>query len=631
MIKLYASVAFDIALDKTFDYIIPEHLAGQVRTGIRVRAPFGPREAVGIVTDIHDSADTKFKLKEIKKIIDQSPMFGRDLVPLARYIKANYSGTQGQILFSLIPSFYSLTDTAPKQIKNTFTEEEKAEITKFTEQNPVSLIKGEGHAGKKTTALKYAAYFSLSGQSLILAPDVISAENLAKRFETEYGVRPYIWHSKVLASKKREHISALLKSENCVTVGTRSAALLPFTNLKFTAVTDEEDSDYKQEENKPYFHARDIMLFRSKAFGSSIMFASRTPSLELWKMAREGYVKVFDRPAASGHFIRVSVTPKGGEKAKTISDILLSDITSALSQNKNSLLILNRKSAAETYACLNCGLLVTCSKCSTPMVLNEAELMCPKCMHKSTLEQKCPKCSNVIFQPKATALTKVISELKKTIKGVNIIKIDSAALAKDAELMRYAREAKGSVIIGTNIALKALENKNDIQTIAVLDADMELNSPNFRSSEEMMQMLFAARSVLQTSKDSSLVIQTDKQDAAIFNAAVHGDYAAFAKDELEFREAFAFPPYVDVIKITLAAKDIKDVDTVAEMIKNEARALANTETTDPVKCGKKTDKLKKKYLLMKTVSRERAVKFLESLNLPKTVKMQIITDPYSFF
>ena len=38
-----AQVATQNAIDRTFDYAIPEHLADRVRPGVRVKVPFGTR------------------------------------------------------------------------------------------------------------------------------------------------------------------------------------------------------------------------------------------------------------------------------------------------------------------------------------------------------------------------------------------------------------------------------------------------------------------------------------------------------------------------------------------------------------------------------------------------------------
>ncbi|MBI4003620.1 MAG: hypothetical protein HY353_01230, partial [Candidatus Omnitrophica bacterium] len=49
---MIAEVAFNIPLERTFHYLIPDALRGTLAPGIRVLAPFGPRERMGFVLKV---------------------------------------------------------------------------------------------------------------------------------------------------------------------------------------------------------------------------------------------------------------------------------------------------------------------------------------------------------------------------------------------------------------------------------------------------------------------------------------------------------------------------------------------------------------------------------------------------
>ncbi|MBI4343139.1 MAG: hypothetical protein HY599_07210, partial [Candidatus Omnitrophica bacterium] len=44
-----AEVAFNLPLERTFHYLVPAHLNHAAQRGVRVAAPFGPRERVGFI------------------------------------------------------------------------------------------------------------------------------------------------------------------------------------------------------------------------------------------------------------------------------------------------------------------------------------------------------------------------------------------------------------------------------------------------------------------------------------------------------------------------------------------------------------------------------------------------------
>ena len=102
---MFCKVVFDVPLDRDFDYHIPLELESQVQPGVRVTAPFGHLLTGGLVTQVTEisGAPEGVKLKDIVHVLDERPLFGSDLFPLAKFIKSRFGGPIGQILFALVP------------------------------------------------------------------------------------------------------------------------------------------------------------------------------------------------------------------------------------------------------------------------------------------------------------------------------------------------------------------------------------------------------------------------------------------------------------------------------------------------------------------------------------------------
>lgn len=618
---MYASVVFDIALDREFDYILPEKFGG-ARVGARVRAPFGPRAAVGIITAVKETPSADIKLKEISDLLEERAYFSDDLFALAYYLKENYGGALGQILFSLIPFYAPKFPLTPARAaaEPAFNADEEQ---MYKEISASALYGGSG-ARTRDFALKSALRAAAQGQVLVTGPDIMSAEEIKKILETNFGAEVFLWHSKVTPSRKKEIFARLINGENIVVAGTRSSALLPFVNLKLAVMFNEEDADYKQEENRPFFHARDVLLHRK----SKLLFVSESPSLEVCKMINERKINLIKMPASlsENEFARVSVARPDGKKA--MSEQLVNEIRGAMTRGGKILLLLNRKAGADSYRCLNCGLSAVCPECKSVLTEEENDLKCPACGARFAKEQKCPKCQNLVFTSHNTGAGKAAAELKKYFKGINILKLDAAALTKN----KNALSQDGAIILGTDAVLKAARFESGFSLVAVLDADSELGGADFRSGERLCQKLFAAKALASNSKNAALVIQSAHADNPIFKTVVHGDYFEFSAQEAEFREAFNFPPFSGLIKLVLQSKNEADARNAAREIKiflTEAAPAAEVE--GPVHSGKKTDAAKKVYLLVKTPDNKEIIKLLSNFKPEKTVKLKLVANPYSFF
>lgn len=95
-------VALPVALNRTFDYQLPEHLHAVL--GGRVKIPFGKRKAIGIIVDINVISDIPpEKLKPIDGVLDRCSLFSSALWRLLLWAADYYHVPLGEVLFHAIP------------------------------------------------------------------------------------------------------------------------------------------------------------------------------------------------------------------------------------------------------------------------------------------------------------------------------------------------------------------------------------------------------------------------------------------------------------------------------------------------------------------------------------------------
>ena len=103
----YANIIVDIShekLDKTFQYLIPQELADEVRVGVLVDIPFGNRSITGYVVELTDEAEFDVsRLKPISGVKKGSVPIESQLIALAGWMRKNYGGTMNQALKTVIP------------------------------------------------------------------------------------------------------------------------------------------------------------------------------------------------------------------------------------------------------------------------------------------------------------------------------------------------------------------------------------------------------------------------------------------------------------------------------------------------------------------------------------------------
>ena len=235
---MFCKVVFDVPLDRDFDYAVPLQWQDKIRPGVRVTAPFGKQLTTGLVTEVSDTTalDSHIQIKEIACVLDEKPLFGTDLFPLAKFMKQTWGGPIGQILFALVPpqAFFKLgpVSALPDMKFHTpdfaLTSQQKDALCIL--QNYLNngfyaaLLSGPASCGKTEVALRLAEQVLRGfGQALITLPDVLAAQNftkvLEKRFGTEY---VFCWHSKMLLSQKKKIFSLVSNGVPCLIVSARS-------------------------------------------------------------------------------------------------------------------------------------------------------------------------------------------------------------------------------------------------------------------------------------------------------------------------------------------------------------------------------------------------------------------------
>ena len=104
---MYAEVLIEYSaksIDKSFTYIIPHHLEGIIKVGMKVLVPFGQNTINGFVTKIINNYQESYELKEIVDIVDKYFCLNDELMKLGEYLQSKTLCTKITAYQTMLPS-----------------------------------------------------------------------------------------------------------------------------------------------------------------------------------------------------------------------------------------------------------------------------------------------------------------------------------------------------------------------------------------------------------------------------------------------------------------------------------------------------------------------------------------------
>ncbi|HAT72699.1 MAG TPA: primosomal protein N' [Elusimicrobia bacterium] len=658
---MLAEISFPIPLRKNFYYLLPEELELNAAPGLRVLAPFGKREAVGVMIRVMPEKDadlTGFReLKTITRLLDENPLFPEDALALSAWMSGRWGSPQGLCL----GAFYSHAPKDPPPAAVPAPPPLPAAAFDAPEIKELLDALTRAEAGAyllRLSALErresvYPALFAAGlrregAQGLLLVPDLSSIPPLAAALEAVFPGRVGVWHARLTPKKRAAAWAGASGGGFKVMIATRTGVFLAFKDLKLGVMDGEHEEIYKQEEAEPYYHAREVLLRRMEALGGQAVLASPTPSIEAWGAAAGKRLERFDAalPAAvSGSGADVRVLDMAQYPGDILARPLADGLRAAVAAGGQALVIAGRKGYASRLFCANCGWMPRCADCGPGMTLLKTGegggpvLLCRRCGKKEARPETCPKCAGKVFREYGAGSQKTQEAVLRLLPGAKVARFDGDVLRGSLKAMRSELESfskgEADVLVGTRIALRELGAPR-LSLVAFLDADADLSSADFRASEKAYQSFYGAWRLLGAKGD--LFIQTREAGHYVFSRLAEMDYPSFADGELGARKDFFYPPFSYIVKARFASFDQRAVDAAsADFLKALSFLGASgdgSEILGPVlPPGQEKRKFASEYYLVKAATEKAAMLALEKAQaLPQRpgVKYFVEADPYGF-
>ena len=467
----------------------------------------------------------------------------------------------------------------------------------------VALLYGVTGSGKTSVYIRLIQTCLEDGKSaMLLVPEIALTPQLLSLLAAYFGDKIAVLHSSLAAGERYDQWKRVRCGEARVVVGTRSAVFAPCDNLGLIILDEEQEHSYKSE-NAPRYAAKEVAIWRGAKEKALVLLGSATPSVETMYHAKNGDYQLYtlksrygDRPLPKVQIVDMSEEIKNGNDLVFSYD-LLDAIRETAQAKKQTILFLNRRGNSRALACVDCGAVPECPRCSARLTYHSANerVMCHYCGFSQSAPQRCPECGGPLKRI-GTGTQKAQEELLQVFPDLQVARMDSDtvnAMNTHQKILDDFKDHGVPVLIGTQMVAKGL-NLPEVTLVGVLDADMSLYSGSYRAAENTFNMLTqVVGRAGRGDTHGQAIIQSMVPQNKVLELAAKQDYDGFYDMEIGLRRIQNCPPFGDIATITFVGQEEARVlrgaakfrDSLSACLKMPEYAQENSAVLGPAPCA----------------------------------------------
>ncbi len=432
--------------------------------------------------------------------------------------------------------------------------------------------------------------------AIVLVPEISLTPQIVRRFKYHFKEEVAVIHSRMSIGERYDAWRAAWGGRCSVVIGPRSAVFAPLKRLGLIVVDEEHESSYKQFDQTPRYHARDVAIVRASAAGAVALLGSATPSLESYTNALAGKYTLLNLPERidTAQLPPVEIVDMTVERKKrleelraarkerrksggsgteedrmpgstAISALLREKVAERLAKHEGIILLQNRRGFASYVECPDCGYTEVCERCSISLTFHAAarHLRCHYCGFTKAAPAICPRCHSSGIRYLGVGTQRVEKELADLFPAARVLRMDLDTTSRKGShdaLLRAFSEGEADILLGTQMVAKGLDFSR-VTLVGVISADTQMLLPDFRSSERTFQLLTqvagrAGRSALQ----GEVVIQTAQPGHPSLRHVLTHDFVGFYNEEIAIRKELTYPPFSRLVLLEFRGKVESDVE-----------------------------------------------------------------------
>jgi primosomal protein N' (replication factor Y) len=605
-----ARVALDVPLphlDRPFDYLVPEDLAGAAVAGVRVRVRFAGRLTAGYLLGRADSSEHAGELAFLERVVSPEPVLSAEIAGLARAVADRYGGTMADVLRLAIPPRHAAAEKgrraagrAPAELARTagpaLAEEDAAgqpggaapaaggepggELARAWDRYPAgasflaalqdgrspravwSALPGPDWPQQIALAVR-AAVRSRRG-ALVVVPDARDLALTDSALAAVLGPDQHVILAAQLGPAERyRRWLAVLHGEVRVVAGTRSAMFAPVSDLGLAVIWDDGD-DLHAEPRAPYPHAREVLALRAHRARGGLLAGGFARTAEAAQLLATGWARPLQAERAVVRRLAPAVTAAGatGELARDpaartarLPSLALRTARAALQQGP-VLFQVPRRGYLPAVSCAHCQATARCIRCGGPVTMPApaAPLSCGWC--GSPVAAECASCGRATLRALVTGARRTAEELGRALAPAPVLTSGRAEIIAEVT-------GEPAVVVATPGAEPRADG--GYAAAVLLDGWALLGRASLRAAEEALRRWMNAAALVRPGPAGGSVVVVADAGLAPVQALVRWDPAGHAERELAERRELRFPPAVSMASVAGPADAVSSLLVIAEL------------------------------------------------------------------
>jgi primosomal protein N' (replication factor Y) len=220
-----------------------------------------------------------------------------------------------------------------------------------------------------------------------------------------------------------------------------------------------------------------------------------------------------------------------------------------------------------------------CPNCSVTLTLHHGgrTALCHYCGHESQAPTTCPSCRGAYLRLSGFGTERVAEAVAGALPKARVDRLDRDRASRRgalAQVLAAFEKGEIDVLVGTQMIAKGHDFPR-VTLVGVVDGDVGLGMPDFRSAERTFQLLtqVAGRAGRGEAK-GEVIVQSHWPDHYALELGCAQDYEAFFERELEFRRTMGYPPVAALVNLIVRAEDAARGALEADALARALRASA---------------------------------------------------------
>lgn len=491
------------------------------------------------------------------------------------------------------------------------------------------LLHGVTGSGKTEVYLTIIEQIVAQGKTCImLVPEISLTPSMLRQLRQRFGDTVALLHSGLSVGERYDEWLRLKNGEAKIAVGARSAVFAPLSNIGAIIIDEEHDSSYISDFN-PRYNTAEVANFRVEQHGGLLLMGSATPSLGSYYSARKGQLKLIQmperinkRPLPKVEIVDMSLETRSGNKG-IFSRLLKQQLAETLEKGNQAMLFLNRRGFSSFLMCTKCGYVAKCTDCDVSLTVHREDnmLKCHYCGKHFYMLNKCPNCHESSFRQGKIGTQQIVELLKQMFPDVKILRMDAdTTQTKEShgKILDAFSKGEAQILVGTQMIAKGHDFPK-VTLVGVLDGDQSLHHSDYLATERTFQLITQVAGRSGRDVDTgTVVLQTYTPTHYCLQLAAKQDYVSFYKREINLREASAFPPFAEIVRILYQGEKEKDcidllTEHYAELSNLKSANSRDFYYMDKMRCPLKRAEKKYRFQILIKLSKDRLQEVLPQI------------------